>query len=81
MHSLQFTIYNKNGATKPLPFGELFVSLRNTSFDSRYKFTAKEMNNEKNYSYFGTRYYDSDLSVWLSVDPLADKAPGWSPFR
>jgi hypothetical protein len=27
------------------------------------------------YSYFGARYYDSDLSVWLSVDPLADKYP------
>jgi RHS repeat-associated protein len=64
-----------------LPFGELFVSQRNTSFDSRYKFTAKELDNETNYTYFGARYYDSDLSIWLSVDPLADKAPGWSPYR
>lgn len=32
------------------------------------------------YSYFGARYYDSDLSVWLSVDPLADKYPSMSPF-
>jgi len=29
---------------------------------------------------FGARYYDSDLSVWLSVDPLADKYPSQSPF-
>ncbi len=25
------------------PFGELFVSQRNSSFDSRYKFSAKEL--------------------------------------
>jgi len=25
------------------------------------------------YSYFGARYYDPESSVWLSVDPMADK--------
>ena len=63
-----------------LPFGELFVNQQNTSFDSRYKFTAKEHDQESNYTYFGARYYDSDLSVWLSVDPLADKYPSMSAF-
>ena len=28
----------------------------------------------------GARYYDSDLSVWLSVDPMADKYPSLSPY-
>ncbi len=32
------------------------------------------------YSYFGARYYDSDLSVWLSVDPLAKEYPSLSPY-
>lgn len=32
------------------------------------------------YQYFGARYYDSDISVWLSVDPLADKYPMISPY-
>jgi len=62
------------------PFGELFVSQRNSSFDSRYKFSAKELDNETGYSYFGARYYDSDLSSWLSVDPLSDKYPSLSPY-
>ncbi len=64
-----------------LPYGELFVSQRNTEeFDSRYKFTSKELDNETNYTYFGARYYDSELSVWLSVDPMSDKYPSLSPY-
>ena len=26
---------------------------------------------ETGYSYFGVRYYNSDLSIWLSVDPMS----------
>ena len=26
------------------------------------------------------RYYNSDLSIWISVDPLADKYPNLSPY-
>ena len=32
------------------------------------------------YDYFGARYYMSDISVWLSVDPLASRYPSVSPF-
>ncbi|MBR5832893.1 MAG: hypothetical protein IKY79_09835 [Bacteroidales bacterium] len=36
---------------------------------------------ETGFSYFGARYYDSDLMTgWLSVDPMADKYPGLSPY-
>ena len=27
-----------------------------------------------------TRHYNSDLSIWLSVDPMADKYPSTSPY-
>ncbi|HQD59172.1 MAG TPA: RHS repeat-associated core domain-containing protein [Bacteroidales bacterium] len=64
-----------------LPYGELFVSQRKSKeFDSRYKFTAKELDNETSYTYFGARYYDSELSGWLSVDPMSDKYPSLSPY-
>ena len=44
-------------------------------------FTGKERDSETGFSYFGARYYDSDLMTgWLSVDPLADKYPNLSPY-
>lgn len=45
-----------------------------------YTFSAKEKDAETGYSYFGARYYSSDLSVWLSVDPMADKYPSLSSY-
>ena len=47
---------------------------------SRHTFSAKERDTETGYSYFGSRYYSSDLSIWLSVDPMADKYPSLSPY-
>ena len=29
---------------------------------------------------FGARYYSSDLSIWLSVDPMSGKYPSLSPY-
>ncbi len=45
-----------------------------------FTFSAKERDPETGYSYFGSRYYSSDLSVWLSVDPQAAKYPSLSPY-
>ena len=30
---------------------------------------------------FAGRYYDSATGRWLSVDPMANKYPGWSPYN
>ena len=49
-------------------------------FADIYTFSAKEHDPETGLSYFGSRYYSSDLSVWLSVDPMSDKYPGLSPY-
>ena len=48
--------------------------------NSSYTFSAKEKDSETGLSYFGSRYYSSDLSVWLSVDPMSDKYPSLSPY-
>ena len=42
--------------------------------------SGKEKDSETGYHYFGARYYNSDLSIWLSVDPMADKNPSISPY-
>ena len=47
---------------------------------ARFTFSAKEKDAESGLSYFGARYYSSDLSLWLSVDPMADKYPSMSPY-
>ena len=49
---------------------------------SMNSFTGKEKDAETGYSYFGARYYDSDLSgLFLSIDPMADRYMGFSPYH
>jgi RHS repeat-associated protein len=62
-------------------FGEDYIYQRNSSWAEPYTFSGKEKDSETGYSYFGARYYDSDLSVWLSVDPLSDKRLGLSSYN
>jgi RHS repeat-associated protein len=66
-----------------LPFGETRVDQRATgsNWSTRYSFSAKEKDEESGYGYFGARYYDSDISIWLSVDPMANKYPSLSPYN
>ena len=63
-----------------LPWGEDYVNQRTTDFSARFTFSAKEKDVETGLSYFGSRYYSSDLSIWLSVDPQASKYPSLSPY-
>ncbi|MDX9890953.1 MAG: RHS repeat-associated core domain-containing protein [Bacteroidales bacterium] len=64
-----------------LPFGEDWVDQRTTSWNAPYTFSGKEKDSETGYGYFGARYYDSGLSIWLSVDPMSDKYPSMSPYN
>ncbi|MBO7492083.1 MAG: RHS repeat-associated core domain-containing protein, partial [Bacteroidales bacterium] len=50
-------------------------------FADNYSFSAKERDSETGLSYFGSRYYSSDLSIWLSVDPMSDKYASLSPYN
>ena len=45
-----------------------------------FTFSAKERDPETGLSYFGSRYYSSDLSIWLSVDPQSDKYASLSTY-
>jgi RHS repeat-associated protein len=63
-----------------MPFGETFVAQKLSTWCTPYQFSAKEKDDETGYSYFGARYYNSDISVWLSVDPMSDKHPDYTPY-
>lgn len=52
-----------------------------SDFDNRYKFNGKELDVETGLYYYGARYYNPQLSIWLSVDPLAEKFPNWNPYN
>ena len=64
---------------KPNTFSSQNKPKNTPVFDS--SFTGKEKDSETGYYYFGARYYNSDLSIWLSVDPIADKYPSLSPYN
>ncbi|MBR1550556.1 MAG: RHS repeat-associated core domain-containing protein, partial [Bacteroidales bacterium] len=64
-----------------LPYGEPFVDQRMSGYNERFTFTGKERDEETGYGYFGARYMDHELmTMWLSVDPMADKYPNISPY-
>ena len=60
----------------PLPI----VNCQLSTVNWIHTFSAKEKDTETGLSYFGARYYSSDLSIWLSVDPMSDKYPSMSPY-
>jgi len=63
-----------------LPWGERHISQKTGNLSTIYTFSGKERDEETGYSYFGQRFYDSELSFWLSVDPMRGKYPNMSPF-
>lgn len=60
------------------------ITLQNRTQTMRFHpfvFTGKERDEETGYGYFGARYMDHELmTMWLSVDPMADKYPSISPY-
>ncbi len=64
-----------------LPYGESYIDQRSSTFHERYTFTGKEKDSESGYYYFGARYFMPTLSIWSSVDPMADKYPSLSPYN
>ena len=75
-----------NAGGKPIqyihyaPYGELIANQKTIGYDERFKFTGKERDAETGYDYFGARFYDYRKGFWNSVDPLADKYPGNTPY-
>ena len=68
--------------TRTFPFGEEMAAQHaGGAYSTRYKFNGKELDPQTGYYYYGARYYDPVISRWLSVDPLAEKYTGLSPYN
>ncbi len=63
-----------------VPFGEVFIEERNNTWNTPYLFNAKEFDEETGLYYYGARYYDPRLGLWMSTDPKAEKFPKMSPY-
>ena len=63
------------------PFGETLVEEHLNSYNSPFKFNAKEYDAETGNYYYGARYYNPKWSIWLSVDPLAEERPSMTPYN
>ncbi|MEN2436664.1 RHS repeat-associated core domain-containing protein [Weeksellaceae bacterium A-14] len=53
------------------PSGETFVENHLNSYNTPYLYNSKELDDETGYYYYGARYYNPRVSLWLNVDPLA----------
>ncbi len=63
-----------------IAFGEVLFEEHSSSFKSPYLFNGKELDRETNLTNFGARYLDMKTSLWLTIDPLAEKFPNQSPY-
>lgn len=65
------------------PWGESLVNQHSNRgfYSSFFRFNGKELDPETGNYYYGARYYDPKVSVWLSVDPLAASFPSQTPYN
>ena len=56
-----------------VPFGEVFIEERNSIWNTPYLFNAKEFDEETGLYYYGARYYEPRVSLWISTDPMQEK--------
>ena len=63
-----------------VPFGEVFVEERNNIWNTPYLFNAKEFDEETGLYYYGARYYDPRVSLWISTDRFEEKYPNVTAY-
>src|SRR5690554_7230866 len=62
-----------------LPFGEMIVEHNQSTtysggqYENAYKFNGKELDEATQMYYYGARYYDPRISIFVSVDPMAER--------
>src|SRR5690606_8994176 len=77
-----------------LPFGEMIVEHNQSTYykspypttntgdyDNAYKFNGKELDDATGMYYYGARYYDPRISIFISPDPLMIEYPNYTPYH
>ena len=59
--------------TEYIAFGEILFDEHNTEHTMPYLFNGKELDQETGLYYYGARYYDPKVSIFVNVDPLVEK--------
>ncbi len=77
---------NYNSGKKGIVFEELTESKKVKPVAEngyKYKYNGKEWQDELglNFYDYGARNYDPAIGRWMNIDPLAEQAPDWTPFR
>jgi RHS repeat-associated protein len=64
------------------PFGTAFADKYDNGTSQPYKYNGKELDqmHQLNLYDYSARYYESAIGRFTSVDPLAEKYYGWSPY-
>jgi RHS repeat-associated protein len=63
------------------PFGESLINERIGNYDEMYKFTGYERDQESGLDYANARYYNSDLGIMITTDPMWNKYPSFSSYN
>ena len=90
MNELNLVEEHLNSNNSPFRFNakELDATERIKNVQRTFLAKGRACRTERNY-YYGARYgvypehsrRDPKFSIWISVDPLAEQAPDWTPYR
>jgi RHS repeat-associated protein len=78
------TVVSETGAVQQMnhyfPYGDLFPNTSNDSSGNRYRYTGKESGDEIGLYDFSARFLHTRFGRFTTIDPLAEKYPGISPY-
>jgi RHS repeat-associated protein len=77
-------VVSETGAVQQMnhyfPYGDLFPNTSNGSSGNRYRYTGKESGDEIGLYDFSARFLHTRFGRFTTIDPLAEKYPGISPY-
>ena len=63
-----------------MPYGEVFMEEDNDTWNTPYKFNGKEYDGETGLYYYGARYYNPKLCLWINTDNEQETYPYISTY-